>query len=275
MKKYLINFLKGLTIGASMTVPGVSGGAMAIILNLYDKLVDAMSNIFKDFKKNFLYILSVALGGVVGLFLFAHVIKLLLDVFQLPIIYFFMGCILGSIPLVLYKAKQGKGGKFKFNWQTFVFPLIGCAIVVGLSFLPTNGNFVFNQDLKSYSYVLLTGITISISLVLPGLSTTFMLYVLGVYDYFINALTNFDILFLAVLAVATIIGFIVTIKVVDYLIKKFPKYVFLTILGFIIGSIYTIFPGWPTGLNILYCILMFIAGFVPLMFISLKTGDSE
>ena len=275
MKKYLINFLKGAVIGASMTVPGVSGGAMAIILDLYDKLVDALSNIFKNFKENFLFILSVALGGLTGLFAFAHLMKLLLEVFQIPIIYFFMGCILGSIPLVLYKAKEGNEHKFKFDWKAIVFPLIGCGIVVGLSFLPTNGSFEFSKDFGSIAYVLMTGVVISISLLLPGLSTTFMLLVLGVYNYFLEAITNFDLLFIAILAIGTLIGFIITVKIVDYLMKKFPKPVFLTILGFVLGSIYTIFPGLPNGMDILYSILMFVAGFVPLLFVSFKSGGKE
>ena len=275
MKKYIINFLKGAVIGASMTVPGVSGGAMAIILDLYDKLVHSMSNLFKNFKENFLFILSVALGGLTGLFAFAHVMKKLLEVFQLPIIYLFMGCILGSIPLVLFKAKESKDHKFKFDWKTIVFPLIGCAIVIGLSFLPTNNDFEFTKDFSSIFYVLLTGVIISISLVLPGLSTTFMLLVLGVYNYFLDAITNFDILFIGLLAIGVLIGFIITIKVVDILMKKYPKPVFLTILGFVVGSIYTIFPGFPTGMNILYCILLFILGFIPLLFISIKSGGKE
>ena len=267
MKAFFINMFKGVAIGASMLVPGVSGGTMAIILGIYDRLIDAISNIFKDFKNNVIFLISVALGGVIGLLAFAKALEALLNAFHIPMVYFFIGAVLSSIPLLLKKS-----GKHKFDYKTILYPLIGIAIIVGITFLPSNNEFNFNADFVSYLIMFVTGIIIAIALVLPGLSTSFMLLVLGIYDDFLNAINTLDFGFLIPICLFTLIGIFLVTKILDLLMKKYPRMIYLVIIGFVLGSIYTIFPGLPQGMEILYSILLFIVGFASITYLTTKFG---
>lgn len=270
MKQYLTNLLKGVVIGSSMLVPGVSGGTMAIILGIYDRLVDAISNLFKNFKENVIFLSSVGIGGVIGLFLFARALEALLNAFEIPMTYFFIGACLASIPLLLTKSKSGK-----CDFKTFVYPLIGLAIVVGLSFLPQNGSFNFNGSFVDYMMMLLTGIIIALALVLPGISVSYMLLVLGIYNQFLTAVNSLDLAFLIPLFVSTLIGVFLTTKILDILMKKYPRMIYLVIIGFVLGSVYTIYPGLPNGWDILFSILLFISGFSGIYFVTKKFGTGE
>ena len=100
----LLNMLKGLFVGGSMLIPGVSGGSMAMILGIYDKLLHAVNNIIKDFKNQYKILMQVGIGAVVGIFLFSNVVKTLFDNFPIPVGYLFIGVILGGAPLMFRKA---------------------------------------------------------------------------------------------------------------------------------------------------------------------------
>lgn len=88
MKKDLLLILKGFIIGSSMSVPGVSGGTMAILLGIYDQMIQSVSHFFQDIKKNMLYLGKICIGGVLGLFSLAFLIKTLLETFPIPTSFF-------------------------------------------------------------------------------------------------------------------------------------------------------------------------------------------
>ena len=189
MKEIIINFLKGLWTGGTMTVPGVSGGSMAMILGVYmamilgvyDKLVYSVSHIFKDFKKSFLYLLQFGLGGVIGFLLFAGFISRLLNnaTLSIPLHFFFLGAVAGGIPII-FKSAQVK----KFTPGCILFPLIGIVFVVAISFLPEGLFSVSSSDgfVKFTLLQLLGGFIVAFALVLPGISTSQMLNMLGIMD---------------------------------------------------------------------------------------------
>ena len=108
MKKDLLLVLKGFIIGSSMSVPGVSGGTMAILLGIYDRMIQAVSHFFKDIKGNTLYLGKICVGGVLGLFSLAFVIKALLEKFPIPVSIFFLGAVIGGIPALYKKTKEQK-----------------------------------------------------------------------------------------------------------------------------------------------------------------------
>ncbi len=119
------NFLKGVAISISQIVPGVSGGTIAMILGVYDKLLHAVNNIVKDFKNQYKILLQVGIGAIFGIFLFSNIVKTLFDNYPIPIGYLFVGVILGGAPLMLRKATV-KG----FNKKSLVYLFLGIGIVI-------------------------------------------------------------------------------------------------------------------------------------------------
>lgn len=116
-------------------------------------------------------------------------------------------------------------------------------------------------DIKGIFLLLIAGIVISIALILPGISTSFMLLMLGLYSITLNAINTLNIKFLITILIGILIGTIVTSKILEYLLNKYPSRTYMLILGFVIGSIIPIYPGLPNGINILYAIIVFVFGF--------------
>ena len=158
LKKNLMLLLKAYIIGSSMTVPGVSGGTMAIILGVFDKLIYALNNIFKDFKNSFLFLLKFVIGACLGIGSLAFLITWLLETFTLPVSFFFVGAVIGGIP-VIYKSMNG------FNLTKIIAVLIGLGIVIGISFLPQDLlKLTENFSLQKFFICLITGIICAVAL---------------------------------------------------------------------------------------------------------------
>ena len=105
---FLSRIVKGLVVGVANIIPGVSGGTMAVVMGIYDKLIGAVSDLRKDFKNSVLYLLPIGIGAVLGIVLFSHLIEFLLRDFTMPTNIFFLGLILGSIPMIYHRAVREK-----------------------------------------------------------------------------------------------------------------------------------------------------------------------
>lgn len=268
MKKY-INILKGIVIGISTLVPGVSGGTMAIILGVYDEMIHAISSFFNNIKKNFLFLLELSIGGVIGIVAFSRIIEYSITNFKFPTIYLFLGIIFGGIP-VLYE-KANVRSKSKKDWIYFI---IGFFIILIMSIY--NGTIVNLADstgILNFMFLILAGIIIAVALILPGISTSFMLLALGLYDITLRAINNVEISFLVPIILGVGIGVIATTKTLENCLNNKPRQTYMLILGFVIGSILQVFPGVPTGFNLFISILTFIIGFIVIRFLSKKYKD--
>ena len=135
----IIRFIKGIAIGIAMIIPGVSGGTLAVLLNIYDEMIDSINNLFKDFKKSFFTLLPILLGAVVGFLGLIYPLTLGLEHCPLVIISLFAGLIIGGIPS-LYKKVQGKE-----SIKGFVFSLVSIAIMISLCFIVTNIQISFDK----------------------------------------------------------------------------------------------------------------------------------
>lgn len=237
MKKDFLLILKGFIIGSSMSVPGVSGGTMAILLGIYDKLISSISNFLKDFKNNLIFLMKFCIGAAVGIGSLAFVIKWLLEKFPLPVSFFFLGAVIGGIPALYKKTKVSK-----FKISSALYFLIGLVGVIAIGFLPT-GNFDIGTGtgLAHYLMVLVTGIIIALALVLPGISTSHMLLVLGMYDSMLLAITEFNVFYIGILGISTLIGVFLITKPIEWTMNKFPHQTYWMIIGFVLGSTSEIF----------------------------------
>jgi len=229
--------LKGYIIGSSMSVPGVSGGTMAILLGIYDRLISSISNFLKDIKGNILFLLKVCIGAGAGICSLSFLIKWLLEHFPLPISMFFLGAVVGGIPALYKKTKESP-----LRISSVIYFLLGLLIVISIGFIP-EGSFSISagSGIIHYIRILLTGIVIALALVLPGISTSHMLLVLGMYDTMLTAITKFDIVFIGILGIATLIGVFLITKPIEWTLNRFPHQTYCMIIGFVIGSTSEIF----------------------------------
>jgi putative membrane protein len=268
MKK-LINFIKGIAIGIALLVPGVSGGTMAIILGVYDKMIHSISTIFKDFKNNMIFLCTLGLGGLVGIVLFSRIMSYGLEHFKFPMIYFFLGAIVGGIPVLYKKANEGKKDK-----KDLLYLVIGFAIILAMSF--NTGSIIdlaSSTGILNFIFLVFAGVIIAVALILPGISTSFMLLVLGLYDITLNAINNLEINYLVPIGIGAILGVVATTKVLENFLTKKPRPTYMLILGFVIGSMIEVFPGIPSGFDILFSIITFILGVIIMKYLSEKYGE--
>ena len=110
-KDWGLRFFKGMFIGSGFILPGVSGGALAAVFGMYERLISFLAHITRNFKENFLFFLPVGLGGVTGVFLLSFLVSFLLGAYETTILWFFVGCIAGTVP-ALWK-ESGKKGRNK------------------------------------------------------------------------------------------------------------------------------------------------------------------
>lgn len=264
MKKNILTFIKGVIIGGSMLVPGVSGGTMAILLNIYDQLISAVNSVASFKFKKIPFLLVFCLGAGVGILTLSNPLYMLIEKYPQPTLYFFIGAVVGGLPLMFRKAKVKQIKLSDLLWM-----VAGLAIVLSLRFLPEN---LFRVDLTQglIGYLILggVGIFIAIALVLPGISTSFMLLTLGIYDTTIKAISEINLKFLLPLAIGTVVGILLTTGILEKAMTKKPRPTYLMIIGFVIGSVLEIKPGIPTGINIPLCLVLFLVAAVTMNWLS-------
>lgn len=266
--------LKGYAIGSSMSVPGVSGGTMAILLGIYDRLIGSISNFFKDIKGNMLFLLKFCIGAGLGIGSLSFLIKWMLEKFPLPVSVFFLGAVVGGIPALYKKTKESS-----LKISSGIYFLLGFLIVILIGFIPEGSiNVSSGSGVTHYLMLLITGIVIAMALVLPGISTSHMLLVLGMYDEMLAAITEFDVVYIGILGIATLIGVFLITKPIEWTLNTFPHKTYCMVIGFVLGSTTEIFqekilPAIPGSADALWWIgfcIMSIAAFI-LGFMAIKS----
>lgn len=282
---HLVVALKGMWIGGTMTVPGVSGGSMAILLGIYDRLIFSISKFTKDIKNNIIFLVEFVLGAGVGLVLFSQFILMLLQKYTMPTSYFFLGAVAGGIPLIIKEANikksdflNKKTGKYDHYTVGKVFlyilyAFIGIGFVYLISLIP-EGVFAANESgIQNFLIKIAGGVIVAIALVLPGISVSQMLLMLGLYEEVFGSIKNFDILPLIPLGIGLVAGIILSTLAIGKAIEKHPQATYIIVFGFVLGSLPELFPGMPNGSEIFVCLLTAILGFAVIMLI-MKGSDA-
>ena len=245
MKEKLKILLKGMVFGIANIIPGVSGGTIALTLGIYEDLIKALSNILKSFKKSMSLLIPFGLGTAISIVVFSKIINFTLTKFPTMTILFFIGLIIGGLPLITEKVK---GKKVKVRY--IVLMLLTFAFILGISFLNENGNnVVLSSNPITYILLFLVGVVAAATMVIPGISGSFVLMLLGYYKPIINTideLTSFNnvfqnILILIPFGLGVVIGIITIAKLLEYLFKKYKTETYYAIIGFIVASIITLF----------------------------------
>ena len=260
MNNEIILILKGALIGIANIIPGVSGGTLAITLGLYEKIITTINSFFKDIKNNLKFIISLGLGAGLGLILVSKIIVLALDNYPLPTNVFFVGLILGGLPILFKKVKSENKTLLNF----FIFLLV-FVFITSLSFIK-DSNYVVsfnNMNLFKYFKLFLIGIIGAATMVIPGISGSFVLMTLGYYKPILdtlNTLTMFyklefnDIinngLIILIFGIGVLVGILLIAKIIEYLLNKYETKTYYAIIGFVLGSIIVILkPLLTTKLN--------------------------
>ena len=259
MKQHILTALKGWIVGSTMLVPGVSGASMAMILGVYSRLVSSVSSFLRDVKGNLLFLLLFALGGGTGMLLCAKPLLALIELYPMPTMYFFLGAVAGGVPMTVREA-----GVRRFTWRVPVYIAIGAALVLSMNLLPSD---LFGSG-AGFLPLLIAGLLAAVALVLPGISVSYMLLLMGLYDETMRAITEFRVPFLLTLGLGLILGIVLTTKLLERAMQRHPEPTYLIILGFLFGSVVQIFPGIPSGWELLICPITLLAGFFSLWLLS-------
>ena len=258
--KYLINLLKGMVIGISNVIPGVSGGTMAVVMGIYDKIIYSVNNFFNDLKKNIIFLGTIGIGAVIGILLFTNLIDYLLKNFNEQTNFFFIGLILGTVPLLYKKATETK-----VRTRNFIGLIIGFVIVAGLGILEkVNPEAAFLSSIFKPNYIgfFVAGFIAAATMILPGISGSFVLLLIGLYEPIIGLIKTFDIIGIAVVGVGVLVGFLLMTKLIEKIFNKYPQTAYCIILGLVIGSVFVIYPGFTFGVMGIVSILALIVGFL-------------
>ena len=171
--------------------------------------------------------------------------------------YFFIGAVLGSIPMI-YKQAEIK----KISIRSVIYILLGLLIILLISLIPKE---LFDVDLSNgimdYLLLIIAGIVSAIALVLPGISVSYMLLVLGMYEETIRAIDEFYLPYLIPLGVGLLIGIMLTTKILEKAMNSYREGSYLIILGFVVGSVVQVFPGIPSGINIVISLFTLFIGY--------------
>ncbi|MBQ8894078.1 MAG: DUF368 domain-containing protein [Clostridia bacterium] len=260
MDNYISTFLKGLWIGGTLTVPGVSGGSMAMILGIYEQLIDSINKLFhrdEKKKKSLLFLAVFTLGGLAGVVALSGVVAWLLKCFPAAMIFFFSGAVAGGIPAIFFEMRREI-----FKWYHALYFVGGILLVVFLSMMPP-GVFRIKSsfDINSMLMQFFGGLIAAAALVLPGISVSHMLYVLGIYESLIDAIASFDFLLILPFAIGGVIGIVLMARAVSCLFQRWKTQTYLAILGFVIGSVFELISGVSLHEISLFHLLIFFMGF--------------
>lgn len=226
----LSRFLKGVVIALGFILPGVSGGVLAAILGIYERMLHFMAHLTKNFKENLLFFLPVGIGGIVGIGLLSKPLEWLLQNYQIVVLWGFAGAIIGTLPALAkestLKSKRTMGDLFWFFGT----------MIIGFLFLYFMGDILGTIPANFLGFVLAGGL-IALGVLVPGLSPSNLLLVLGLYDPMLKGFKGFDILgvFLPI-AIGGLLVMLLFSKLMEWLLEHYHSKVYHFILGIVIAS---------------------------------------
>lgn len=268
MQDYLVLFIKGFIIGIGKIIPGVSGAILAIILGVYEEGVKTINNFFSNVYKNTKFLGSLGSGAVIAIILFSNVIKYMLDNFYLPTMLLFIGLILGGIPTLIAKIEHQSSNII----SKLIFLLI-FLLVISLSFLSGNNEFIFIDNVNHFIYLVIIGIIDAATMIIPGISGTALLMLLGCYNTIIDALSNltdlamisYNLKILIPFVIGIIIGIIITVKIMTYLFCHYETKTYYAIMGFALSSVFLLlvetFNNSYNIVNIIFSLFLLVIGY--------------
>ncbi len=278
------NIIKGMMIGIANIMPGVSGGTLAVSMGIYDKLIHCITHILSEFKESMKFLLPIFAGAGIALVALTFVIEALFQYYPIPTNLLFIGLIVGGLPPVVTKVKS-----HKLSFGHILAGLLFFALVVGMAMMGGNGNrqVTLNLGIVPMIKLVLVGIIAAATMIIPGVSGSMVLLILGYYQPIIQQITAFctavitldmagilhGIAILLPFGIGVLIGILGIAKIIEIIFEKHPVYAYCAIIGLIAASPIAIlvcssFAGFSVSV-LLISIVTFAAGFG----IAIKIGD--
>lgn len=293
--KFFITVIKGMMIGIANVIPGVSGGTMAVSLGIYDRMIDSVSGIFKHLRESLTFLIPLLIGCGIGIAGFSYAIEYLLSKHTFVTCMTFVGLILGGLPVIyaglkLKKAESGSG----IGVSAVLAFLIAFAFSAGLPLLKGGADVLETIPVTAagMAILLMLGVVASATMVIPGVSGSMVLMILGYYygiidlvKSFLDALRIMDfsamkdgLLLLIPFGIGVVAGIVLIAKLISFLFNRFGVQTYCAILGLVVSSPFAIFYntglfGKPSSLSvwaILLGVLLMIAGAVITNFVGEK-----
>lgn len=279
----LKDIMVGMLIGLANIIPGVSGGTIAVTMGVYDELISAITGFRKDAKKSIQILLPYLIGGVIGVGGLSFVVQYALKNYPLQTNVLFIGLILGGLPLIFKKASQTNGAKkTKISPVKVFLSVLFFLLIIGVAFVKNGDSGVGDVSLDFIVMIklFLVGVIASATMVIPGISGSLVMMMLGFYEIIINNISGFikgilifdmpnvfhSTWILLPFGVGVLIGIGLIAKLMELLFEKLPGETYSAILGLVIGTpvviIYSMGKVNVTGLGVVGTIVTFIVGFI-------------
>ncbi|ORO79345.1 DUF368 domain-containing protein [Streptococcus oralis] len=230
MFSWIARVIKGIVIALGFILPGISGGVLAAILGIYERMIGFLAHPFKDFKENVLYFIPVAIGMLLGIGLFSYPIEYLLENYQVYVLWSFAGAIIGTVPSLLKEStRESDRDKIDLVWFWTTFILSG----LGLYAL----NFVVGSLSASFVNFILAGVLLALGVLVPGLSPSNLLLILGLYAPMLTGFKTFDLFgtFLPI-GIGAGVTLIIFSKLMDHALNNYHSRVYHFIIGIVLSS---------------------------------------
>lgn len=295
---FIMDIIKGMLIGIANVIPGVSGGTMAVSMGIYDKLIHSITHLFKEFKSSVCTLFPIILGCGLGIVGFSYLIQFLLDKHTFVTCMTFVGLILGGLPVLINSLRaSAKKSNARFSPVYVIAFLALFALAVGLPMLGTGDSVVkaLTPTPANMLILLLIGVIASATMVVPGVSGSLVLMILGYYDSVLGLVTDFldalramdmetlknTFLLLLPFGIGVILGIFLIAKLIEFLFNRYSVATYSAILGLIVASPFAIFYNTGLfsalpGLNIwaiLFGVLLCVAGAVITYFLGEKKSE--
>lgn len=258
----MINFVKGFIIGIGKIIPGVSGAMLATIMGVYDKSIFYICNFKSNVKEGIRYLFPIGVGIVLSIILFSKIISMCLNKYYSITVLFFVGLIIGGFPFVMNKVKK----------KDYFISFVSFSFFFLISVFNINNSYVLRNNFIDTIIYFFSGGIEAIGTIVPGVSGTALLMIVGTYDsivYSIGNLTNFKIIFPFIIGI--ILFILLFVKLVDYLFRKYNDKMYAFILGVLASStvllVIQVFKDKVIFLDVLIGIIfMFIGIFISSLF---------
>lgn len=253
------NIYRGFLMGVSDLIPGVSGGTIALLLGIYDRLIHAISKLFsRDWKRQLSFLIPLGIGMAVAILSLSRVIDWLFQYYPQPLRFLFLGLIIGILPNLFTQA----GAREKFKFVHIVLLIVAAAFVASLAFItPDEGAIIESRTLATYGLFILSGFVASAAMILPGISGSLVLVIIGVYYTVINGIVNLHLDVIAAVGIGIIAGITLMSKLISHLLKSHHTGTFAVVIGMVVGSVFVLFEGFPQELSqLLLSVVTFAMG---------------
>lgn len=261
----MINFFKGIVVGIGGISPGLSGSVLLVIFGLYQRVVDAIGSIFKNFKKNLLFLIPLFMGMGVGVILFSKITDFFLNTFEMQTRYLFLGLVVGTLPLFHKEVKKNGFAK-----KYYIY--IAAAALFGFLLFIVNKDLFPQVEHPNFLQSVLLGVAVAGSALIPGVDSAVILSSFGLYELWVSSVASLNLTVLLPAAIGVGLGVLVISFLMSKLINRFYTATFSIVFGLFISIIPSVLdescvPAWDG--KTVFSFVLTLVGFA----ISFYLGD--